>query len=140
MTNLQIAGVTDGLDNDYAAQMEGALKALNEKDLVVVHIEAPDEMGHKGSALDKIEAIEQIDREVMGRLLKWEDDDLKVMVMPDHPTPIKLKTHCAEPVPFMIWGKGIKSNGASRFTEVEAGKTGIMVEPGYKIMEMFVKH
>ena len=125
MENLKIAGVTDGLDNDYAAQAEGRWSALKEKDLVVIHIEAPDEMGHRGAIEDKIAAIEQIDREVIGRLLAWKGDDLKVLVMPDHPTPIKLKTHCAEPVPFLIWGSGVKRNGGIRFTEAEAGKTGL---------------
>jgi len=139
MENLRIAGVTDGLDNDYAAQAEGALEALKKKDLVVIHIEAPDEMGHRGAIQDKIAAIENIDREVIGRLLAWKGDDLKVLVMPDHPTPIKLKTHCAEPVPFLIWGKGVKGKGGLRFTEPEAGKTGLSVEPGYKIMDRFIR-
>ena len=96
-------------------------------------------MGHKGSAVDKITAIEQIDREVMGRLLAWKGDDLRVLVMPDHPTPIKLKTHCAEPVPFLIWGSGVKGKGGMRFTESEAGKTGLSVEPGYKVMDRFIR-
>jgi 2,3-bisphosphoglycerate-independent phosphoglycerate mutase len=139
MENLKIDGVTDGLDNDSAGQTEGALAALANNDMVVVHVESPDEMGHKGSVEDKVAAIEQIDREVIGRLLRWKGDDLKVLVMPDHPTPIKLKTHCAEPVPFLIWGKGVQGKGGLRFTEVEAGKTGITVEPGYKLMSLFLK-
>jgi len=139
MENLKIDGVTDGLDNDYSAQVGGALKALEDKDLVVIHIEAPDEMGHKGSVADKITAIEQIDREVIGRLLSWKYGDLRVLIMPDHPTPVKLKTHCAEPVPFLIWGGGVRGKGGMRFTESEASKTGLSVEPGYKIMERFIK-
>jgi 2,3-bisphosphoglycerate-independent phosphoglycerate mutase len=139
MEILKIPGVTDGLDNDFEAQVSGALEALKSKDLVVMHIEAPDEMGHKGSAKDKITAIEQIDREIMGRLLGWKGDDLRVLVMPDHPTPIKLKTHCAEPVPFLIWGKGVKGKGGLRFTEAEASKTGLTVEPGYRLMQRFVQ-
>jgi len=136
---LHIKGVTDNLDNDFAAQAAGALQFLNSGDLAVMHIEAPDEMGHRGSANDKIKAIELIDREVIGRLMAWKDSGLKVLVMPDHPTPIKLKTHCAEPVPFIIWGDGVKSNGATRFTEAEAGRTGISFEPGYKLMDYFLK-
>ncbi|MGD0857429.1 MAG: cofactor-independent phosphoglycerate mutase [Dehalococcoidia bacterium] len=139
MENLSIEGVTDGLDNDYAAQAEGALEALEKRDLVVIHIEAPDEMGHRGAIQDKIAAIENIDSEVIRRLLAWKGDDLKVLVMPDHPTPIKLKTHCAEPVPFLIWGKGVKGKGGLRFTEPEASKTGLSVEPGYKIMDRFIR-
>jgi 2,3-bisphosphoglycerate-independent phosphoglycerate mutase len=137
---LHIKGVTDNLDNDFAAQAAGALDSLKSKDLAVIHIEAPDEMGHRGAADDKIKAIELIDREVIGRLLNWKDGGLRVLVMPDHPTPIQIKTHCAEPVPFVIWGGGAKPNGATRFTEAEAGRTGISVEPGYKLMDIFLKN
>lgn len=136
---LHIDGVTDNLDNDFAAQAEGALRSLKTGDLAVMHIEAPDEMGHRGSTADKIKAIELIDREVIGRLLDWKGGQIKVLVMPDHPTPIELKTHCAEPVPFLIWGRGIKPNGAARFTEAEAGCTGVSVEPGFKLMDIFLK-
>lgn len=139
MDNLKIKGVTDGLDSDLAAQVDGALEALKEKDLVVIHIEAPDEMGHRGSIADKITAIEQIDREAIRRLLDWKQGDLKVLIMPDHPTPIKIKTHFAEPVPFIIWGAGVTHTSGLRFTEQEAGKTGVTVEPGYKIMDLFVR-
>ena len=135
---LHIKGVTDNLDNDFAAQADGALESLKSGDLAVMHIEAPDEMGHRGSADDKIKAIELIDREVIGRLLDWKDGGLKVLVMPDHPTPIKLKTHSAEPVPFVIWGGGAQPSGVTRFTEAEAGRTGISVEPGYKLMDIFL--
>jgi len=136
---LQIKGVTDNLDNDFAAQADGALESLKNGDLAVIHIEAPDEMGHRGSADDKIKAIELIDREVIGRLIDWKNGGLKALVMPDHPTPIKLKTHCAEPVPFVIWGGGVKPSGVARFTEAEAGRTGVSVGPGYRLMDIFLK-
>lgn len=139
MEILHIKGVNDQLDNDYAAQANGALEALKNNDLVVVHIEAPDEMGHRGAIDDKVRAIEYIDGEVISRLLQWKGGDLKVMVMPDHPTPIEIKTHIAELVPFLIWGKEVSANGASRFTEKQALKTGIKVVPGYKTMQLFIK-
>ncbi|MCX6002207.1 MAG: cofactor-independent phosphoglycerate mutase [Chloroflexi bacterium] len=139
MEILHIEGVTDNLDNDFAAQVSGALDSLDRNDVAVIHIEAPDEMGHRGAADDKIKAIEMVDKEVMGRLMAWKGGDLRVLVMPDHPTPVKLKTHCAEPVPFLIWGRGIKANGAVRFTEPEAGRTGVMVEPGYRLMKIFLE-
>jgi 2,3-bisphosphoglycerate-independent phosphoglycerate mutase len=135
MEVLNIAGVTDGLDNDYAAQAAGALKALDDFDLVVVHIEAPDEAGHAGSIDDKIEAIQRIDGEVLGPLRSWRADNLRLLVMPDHPTPITVQTHTGDPVPFLLWGPGFSASGASRFTEAEAKSTGLYIDPGYKIME-----
>ena len=134
MKVLAIPGVTDGLDNDYAAQGAGAIKALEEHDLVVIHIEAPDEAAHAGAIDDKIEAIQRIDREVISRLRSWREGDLRLLVMPDHPTPIKTRTHSAELVPFLLWGAGFKPNGAKRFTEAEAKSTGLFIEEGYKIM------
>jgi len=134
MKVLNIAGVSDGLDNDHAAQANGALRALEEHDLVVVHIEAPDEAAHAGSIDDKVEAIERIDKEVIGRLRSYQKDALRLLAMPDHPTPIKIRTHSPEPVPFLLWGKGFKPNGAREFTEAAAKGTGLLVADGYKIM------
>jgi len=133
MQVLDIAGVTDNLNNDYAAQASGALRALRHHDLVVVHIEAPDEAAHDRAIEAKVEALERIDREVVGRFRSW-PGDIRLLVMPDHSTPIVAQTHIAEPVPFLLWGPGIASNGARRFTEAEAGKTGLFLEEGYKIM------
>ena len=139
MDILDIKGVTDGPDNDNAAQAAGALGSLKSHDLVVVHIEAPDEAGHEGDIGGKIEAIQKIDEEVISRLLACRGEALRVLIMPDHPTPIKVRTHTADPVPFLIWGKGIKSSGAKRFTENEAKRTGVFVEEGYKIMGKLVE-
>ncbi len=138
MEVLDIRGVTDGPDNDNAAQIKGALKALEKCDLAVVHIEAPDEAAHGGLIDEKTEVIRKIDEEVVGRLRAWRGDDLRVLVMPDHPTPIQLRTHSADPVPFLIWGEGIEANGAKRFTEAEAGRTGVFIEEGYNIMGRLV--
>jgi 2,3-bisphosphoglycerate-independent phosphoglycerate mutase len=134
MDALDIPGVTDGLDNDYAAQVGGALSALDDHDVVVIHIEAPDEAAHAGSIDDKVEAIQRIDSEVMGRLRSWVGDELRLLVMPDHHTPIEMRTHTLEPVPFILWGPGFISNGAKRLTEPEAEKTGLFIDPGYNIM------
>ncbi|MFC2031902.1 cofactor-independent phosphoglycerate mutase [Chloroflexota bacterium] len=139
MDTLDIPGVTDGLDNDYAAQAAGALKALNEHDLVIIHIEAPDEASHAGAIDDKIEAIQRVDREVIGQVCQWRSNGLRVLVMPDHPTPIKVRTHTDDPVPFLLWGPGFTANGAKRFTEAEAKSTGLFIDPGYNIMERLVE-
>jgi len=133
MEALDIVGVTGGLDNDYAAQAAAALKALEGHDLVIIHIEAPDEAAHAGSINDKVEAIQRVDSEVVRRLRSW-GGDLRLLVMPDHPTPIKVRTHTDDPVPFLLWGPGFTANGARRFTEAEAKDTGFFIEEGYKIM------
>ncbi len=134
MAVLEIPGVTDSQDNDYAAQASGALAALEEHDLVVIHIEAPDEAAHDGSIEDKVEALQSIDKEVLSRLRSWQGDGLRLLVLPDHSTPIKVQTHTAEPVPFMLWGPGFAANGAQRFAEAEAKNTGFFLEEGYNIM------
>jgi len=131
---LDIPGVKDGLDNNFTAQAVGALQALKEYDLVVIHVEATDEAAHAGSIDDKIEAIQRVDREVVSQLCSWRPDNLRMLIMPDHPTPIKTQTHSDEPVPFMLWGPGFTSNGAKRFTEAEAKNTGFFIGEGYKIM------
>ena len=133
MDVLDIPGVTDGQDNDYTAQAVGALKALEGHDLVVIHIEAPDEAAHDAAIDDKVEAIQSIDREVVSRLRHW-GQDLRLLIMPDHPTPIPVRTHTGDPVPFLLWGPGFTPNGAKGFTEAEAKSTGFFIEEGYKIM------
>jgi len=139
MEVLYIQGVTDGQDNDYAAQASGAVAALDQHDLVVIHIEAPDEAAHDGSVEDKVEAIQRVDREVISQLRSWRPGGLRVLVMPDHPTPIETRTHSPEPVPFLLWGEGFTANGAKRFSEAEAKDTGLFIDEGYNIMSRLVE-
>ena len=139
MDVLDIPGVTDGPDNDYVAQADGALRALEKYGLVVIHIEAPDEAAHAGSIDDKVEALQIIDKEVVGRIRSWNLDALRVLILPDHPTPIKIQTHTDEPVPFVLWGSGFASNGAKRFTEAEAKNTGVFIDEGYNIMSRLTR-
>lgn len=134
---LAIAGVTDGADNDYAAQIEGGLAALADHDLVIVHVEAPDEEGHAGDTSGKVAAIEAIDREVISRIRAYEGE-LRILCMPDHPTPIALKTHVGEPVPFLLAGAGMAPNGATAFDEESAAATGLVVDPGRDVMSLLL--
>jgi 2,3-bisphosphoglycerate-independent phosphoglycerate mutase len=138
MSILNIKGVTDSLDNDYSAQAEGAIQALGEHDVVYIHIEAPDEAAHNGSIEDKILAIERIDREVVARLREY-NGYLRLLISPDHPTPIVKRTHVGEPVPFLLWGPGFEYNGARRLTEIDAKTTGLEIEKGYNITERLVR-
>jgi 2,3-bisphosphoglycerate-independent phosphoglycerate mutase len=139
---LDIPGVTAGPDNDYAAQAIGALEALGEYDMVVIHVEATDEAAHAGLAEDKTEAIQRLDKEIVSRLRSWDKDALRVLILPDHSTPIKIQTHVADPVPFMLWGPGFTSTsrgGAKRFTEAEAKATGVFIKEGYNIMGRLIE-
>lgn len=139
MRVLDIPGVKDGPDNNFTAQAIGALQALDEHDLVVIHIEATDEAAHSGSIDDKIDAIQRVDSEVVSRIRSWRPDNLRTLILPDHPTPIETQTHSSEPVPFMLWGPGFTTNGANRFTEAEAKSIGLFIEEGYNIMSRLIK-
>lgn len=131
---LSIDGVTSGPDTDYGAQIEGALSALDEHDLVVVHVEAPDEEGHAGNAAGKVAAIEAIDAQIISRVMAW-SGELRLLAMPDHPTPVALKTHVGEPVPFLLWGEGVQPNGSCAYSERAAAATELILEPGRLVMD-----
>jgi 2,3-bisphosphoglycerate-independent phosphoglycerate mutase len=137
--NLSIPGVTDRMDNDCAAQAESALKALRKHDLVVIHVEAPDEAAHGGRAGDKVAAIERVDEEVVGRLLAHGGNGLRVLAMPDHATPIEARTHKPDPVPFVLWGPGFQSNGAGVFSEAEAKGTGVFIGEAHTMMRRLIE-
>jgi len=138
MQILDIPGVTGDILNDYGSQIRGTVDALGTNDLVVAHVEAPDEAGHDGSIEDKIAAIERIDSEMLSVLRDIGSENLRLFVAPDHPTPIQTQTHVPDPVPFVMWGNGFSSNGARRFTEQEAASTGLVVDPGHELMGRFV--
>jgi 2,3-bisphosphoglycerate-independent phosphoglycerate mutase len=115
------------------------LQTLEKQDLVVVHVEAPDEAGHSGSLENKVLAIEKTDQEIVRRLREYQADELRLLVMPDHPTPLDIQTHTGEPVPFMLSGPGFSSNGASRLTEAEGLAADFRVEAGYDIINKLIK-
>jgi 2,3-bisphosphoglycerate-independent phosphoglycerate mutase len=136
---LDVPGVTGDMNNDYVSQAVGTLEALEKYDIVVVHVEATDEAAHAGLIKDKIEVIQQVDEQIVSRLLTWNGDALRLLILPDHATPIETRTHVGDPVPFVLWGPGFTANGASRFTEVEARKTGVSVEQGFDIMRRLIR-
>jgi 2,3-bisphosphoglycerate-independent phosphoglycerate mutase len=138
ITRIDIPGVTDGADNDYAGQAAGALAALADNDIVVIHVETPDEEGHAGSAAGKIAGIEAIDAEVVSRAMRY-PGTVRLLCMPDHPTPVPLKTHTADPVPFVLWGEGVAHNGASVYDEASAASTGLVVDPGRGVMDLLLR-
>jgi 2,3-bisphosphoglycerate-independent phosphoglycerate mutase len=117
MDVITVPGATGYLDTDYGAKAAYALDAIQHLDFLYLHIEAPDEAGHLGSISEKVRAIERVD-EVVGTIAEGFDGVLAVL--PDHPTPIRIKTHAREPVPFVVRGKG--KDATTRFSETEAGK------------------
>jgi 2,3-bisphosphoglycerate-independent phosphoglycerate mutase len=134
---IDIPGVTDGADNDYAGQAEGGLAALIDHDLVVIHVETPDEEGHAGDVDGKIAGIEAIDREVVARAMRL-DGAVRILCMPDHPTPTALRTHTDEPVPFVIGGDGIAADTATTFDELSARATGLLLDPGRAVLDLLL--
>lgn len=128
MELITVPGATGYFDTDYDAKARYALEAIRHLDFVYVHIEAPDEAGHLGSIEEKVRAIENVDR-VVGTIRS--NFDGIVAVLPDHPTPIRIKTHSREPVPFVVFGKG--TDGTTVFSEKEAhsGKFGTMEATGF---------
>jgi 2,3-bisphosphoglycerate-independent phosphoglycerate mutase len=140
MDRLEIDGVTGDSGNDYAGQTEGALAALDDHDLVIIHVESPDEEGHAGDVSAKVAAIEAIDMEVMSRVIAFAErrGDVRVLAMPDHPTPIAIKTHVGEPVPFLLWGPGIEPDRTEAYSEADAAATGLVLDPGRLVMDMLL--
>ena len=121
---IDVPGATGYLDTNYSGKAEYALESLKDHDFVFVHVEAPDEAGHMGDVDAKIQAIEDFDKLVVGRILEYareSDEDFTILVLPDHPTPISLKTHTSDPVPFAIYSTADKDpDGAAAFDEGSA--------------------
>jgi len=137
---INVPGATGYYDTNYQAKAEYAIDALNEKDFVYVHIEAPDEAGHNGDVRAKITAIENIDRFIVGPILLAvkEKKDYRIVVLPDHATPISVRSHTREPVPFAIAGKGIESDGARIYTEKAAEASKLVFKNGAQVMEYLI--
>ena len=126
MEVIDVPGATGFLDTDYEAKARYAVEALDRLDFVYVHVEAPDEAGHMGSVEEKVRAIERLD-EAIGIVL--DRPDTTIAVLPDHPTPVRYKTHTMDPVPFALLGKG--RDGVAAFSERDAakGSFGLMQAP-----------
>ena len=138
---IKVPGATGFLDTDYAAKARYGLASLKQRDFLLLHVEAPDEASHMGRADLKVEAIERIDELILAPMLKELPafGDYALLLMPDHATPSKLKTHSNDPVPFaMIRGGREQTSGAAsmrRYTEADAGRTGVVVEEGHHLIE-----
>jgi len=139
---LDVPGATGYFDTNYAGKAAYALEALKTKDFVYVHVEAPDEAGHMGDVRLKVNCIETFDEKVVGPMLRGMESfgSYKVLLLPDHATPISLRTHSSDPIPFVIYSTEEKTprSRADRFDEVAAGQTGIFVEKGHELIDRFL--
>lgn len=138
---VEVEGATGYLDTNYHGKGEAAVKALDEADFVAVHVEAPDEAGHNGDAAAKIKALERVDEHIVGPVLEKlrTFDAWRILCVPDHPTPVRLKTHTATPVPFCMAGTGFVPDEATSFSEAAAGESDLHIDPGHELMEYFLK-
>ncbi len=140
MEVINVEGATGYIDTNFSGKADAAIKALNDgNDFVYIHVEAPDECGHRFEVQNKVKAIELIDELILGPVLEaFKNEDLKVLICPDHPTPLALKTHTNAPVPYLIYNSTKAVQGVEKFSEEEAEKTGRYVEIGHTLMERFL--
>ncbi|MEM2874589.1 MAG: cofactor-independent phosphoglycerate mutase [Candidatus Hadarchaeales archaeon] len=139
LESVEVPGATGYYDTSYGNKARYALKVLKEKDMVLVHVESPDEAGHEGNIEEKIRAIENIDSKIVGRIMDGTGGECKIAVMADHPTPIRVRTHTPEPVPFSMTSSSGKTDGVKRFDEFSArgGKLGLM--EGHRFIRTMVE-
>jgi 2,3-bisphosphoglycerate-independent phosphoglycerate mutase len=138
---IEVPGATGYLDTDYAAKGRYAVEALEATDIICVHVEATDEASHEGRADAKIKALEEIDANIVAPLhaaLK-RHGDYRILVSPDHPTPIRTKTHSHGFVPFAICGRGVAPDAAATYDEVAASQSSLAFEEGWRLMGFFLK-
>ena len=143
METPEVESATGYIDTNFEGKTQAGIDAFKRgTDLVYLHFEAPDECGHRGEAQNKVKAIEMIDSRVLTKMLDYLNgcgDDYRILIMPDHPTPLETMTHSSAPVPFLIYDSRKKENGVSSFTEKNAAETGEFVEHGPDIMSMLLE-
>lgn len=144
MQVVEVEGATGSLDTNYVGKAQTAVDALlkDKQDFVYIHIEAPDEMGHQGNLYHKVQSIEEIDKNVISVVKKALDDSgetYRILVLPDHPTPICMRTHTSEPVPYVLFDSSRIENKDTVFTEKAAESTGIYQPEGYRLLDLLIK-
>ena len=145
MEVLEVEGATGNLHTNFKGKGEAALGTLlNGQDFVYIHVEAPDECGHQGDVEGKVRAIELIDEQIVGPLLAGlgeAAEDYTILVMPDHPTPLGIKTHTSDPIPYLMYcSKDHHESGISTYTEETAGSTGVYVGEGFRLVSRLLAH
>ena len=140
----QVPGATGSLDTNYEGKAQAAVKALLEDgcDFVYIHVEAPDEMGHQGLIHEKVQSIEYLDQRLIALVKKAMDDsgeDYRMLILPDHPTPIRVRTHTGSPVPFLLYDSTHPEKKKAKYSEVEAAATGDFEPDGYKLIDRLIQ-
>jgi len=138
---IDVEGATGYYDTNYAGKAQAALKSLEKSDFVFVHVEAADEAGHNGDLREKITAIERFDQMIVGAILGAykQKENFRILVLPDHATPISLRTHVADAICFGMYGKDIVGRGFLNYSEKEALKSNLYFDKGYELMEYFIR-
>ncbi|MDR4507949.1 MAG: cofactor-independent phosphoglycerate mutase [Candidatus Brocadiaceae bacterium] len=138
--SINVPGATGYLDTDYTKKGHYAIRALEDHDIVLVHIEAPDEAGHEGNVHEKVSAIEQIDSKIIGPVLEAREkfSDMRILVLPDHYTPIAKRTHTPEPVPFAAYGAGLPKGMGLPYSESNANASPVYIKEGHRLIEHFI--
>ena len=143
MTSIDVEGATGNVHTNYAGKAEAAINAFKEGyEYVYVHVEAPDECGHRAETDNKVLSVELIDKKILKPVYEYlvaSGEDFKIMILPDHPTPVRLRTHTIDPVPFMIYSSREDKAGVSCFTEESARETGLYIKSGYTLMELLTE-
>jgi 2,3-bisphosphoglycerate-independent phosphoglycerate mutase len=142
MRVVEVSGATGYIDTDFDGKAAAAIQEFqNGQDFVYIHVEAPDECGHRGEVENKVRAISLIDEKILGPVVAALEkmDDYKVLVMPDHATPLSLKTHTNDPIPFLIYDSTKPVQGVDSFHEETAKATELYVEEGFRMMQEFSK-
>jgi 2,3-bisphosphoglycerate-independent phosphoglycerate mutase len=138
---INVPGATGYYDTDYEGKAKAAINSLKDNDFVFVHVEAPDEAGHNGDLREKLLAIERFDQMVVGTILNAfnQKKNFRILVLPDHATPVSAKTHTSDPVLFGIFGKGVIGRGFLNYSEKEAEKSDLFLEDGSSLMDYFLE-
>ena len=138
---INVPGATGYYDTDYLAKAKYGIKSLEHKDFIFIHVEAPDEAGHNADLRAKITAIERFDSQVVGQILGHFQNrtDFRILVLPDHYTPISLRTHTSEPIFFALQGQGVKKDGICAFSESAARESKLNFSQGWQLMNYFIK-
>jgi 2,3-bisphosphoglycerate-independent phosphoglycerate mutase len=142
LERIDVPGITGFLDTNYVGKGEYGVRSLEKNDFVFIHVEATDEAGHMGDVKAKIQALEDFDQKVVGTVLKGMANrkDYRILLMPDHPTSIALKTHVSEPVPFVLYSaENPRHNGAVGYNETDAAKTGVVAKQAFRLMEALIE-